>query len=179
MVSQSKTLFDFDHAEVGQPGPDGTPITAKYLDQRGIPTVETRPKPGVRNVTVPLSCLYRRTLVDVTPPPPREPETPKRRPAKMARMLAQANELQGKLDRGEYRDQREAAAALGMTPSRITRLLDLALLAPDIQEEVLFLEAAHGNEPVTERTLREVVRHSSWTEQRRAWKEIGCRGARG
>ncbi|MFO8071273.1 MAG: hypothetical protein R6V85_05290 [Polyangia bacterium] len=81
-------------------------------------------------------------------------------------MLALAHDLQDKLDCGEHEDQAAAARALGLTRSRLTRLLDLALLAPDIQKEVLFLEAVDGKEPVTERTLREIVRHSSWAEQR-------------
>ena len=69
--------------------------------------------------------------------------------------------MQSKLDRGEHRDQATLARELGLTPTKLTRLLDLALLAPDIQEEILFLEAVEGQEPVTERALREVVRHQS------------------
>ena len=35
--------------------------------------------------------------------------------------------------------------------------MNLLLLAPDIQEEVLALEFPVGREPVTERTLRQVL----------------------
>ncbi len=47
--------------------------------------------------------------------------------------------------------------------------MDLLLLAPDIQEEVLFQESGCH---VTERALRAVVRHEDWLEQRRVWDAI-------
>ena len=40
---------------------------------------------------------------------------------------------------------------------RLTQLINLLLLAPDIQEEVLVLELPAGREPVTEGTLRRVL----------------------
>ena len=172
---RSETPFDFENAVVGQPGPDGSPVLRTFTTN-GIPGVETRSDEGYRRLTFPLSALRRQPLVRMTPPPPKK--EPKRRPARVARMLAMANDLQDKLDSGEYKDQAAAARALGLSRTKLTRLLDLALLAPDIQEEILFLEAVDGKEPVTERTLREIVRHSSWAEQRRAWKAIGRRGDR-
>ncbi len=48
-------------------------------------------------------------------------------------------------------------------------LADLLLLAPDVAERVLFLEAVDGVEPMAERALRSLVRHESWAGQRRAW----------
>ena len=78
----------------------------------------------------------------------------KRRPAKVAQMLALAHYLQGKIDRGEIRDRAELARRLGITRARVTQILDLTLLAPGIQEEVLFMEAVDGKEPKSERGLR-------------------------
>ena len=167
--------FDFENAVVGQPGPDGSPIIRK-LNTNGIPGVETRTADGHRLLTFPLSALLRKPLVRITPPPPKK--EPRRRPARVAQMLALAHDVEGKLDRGEYEDQAEAARAFGFSRSKLTQLLDLTLLGPDIQEEILFLEAVDGKEPVTERALREVVRNLIWTEQRRAWKAIKHRSAR-
>ena len=90
-------------------------------------------------------------------------------PARVARMLALAHRLQAAIDRGEYRDRAELARQLGLTRARISQLLALTLLAPDLQEHVLFLEAVDGREPLTERALREVVRHEGWAEQGVAW----------
>jgi len=167
---QKEQIFDFENAVVGQPGPDGCSPILRTFVTNGIPGVETRPEGGLRTITVPLAALRRRPMTRITPPPPRP--VLERQPARVARMLALANDLQDKLDRGEHKDQATLARELGLTPTRVTRLLDLALLAPDIQEKVLFLEAVDGKEPVTERALRAVVRHMNWTEQRRVWREL-------
>jgi hypothetical protein len=103
--------------------------------------------------------------------PPSRPE-PVRRPARIARMLALAHSFQAEVDGGKYLDRADLARQLGLTRARVTQLLDLMLLAPDIQEEILFLDAVAGAEPVSERTLRKVTRHLPWAEQRTAWAEI-------
>lgn len=65
------------------------------------------------------------------------------------------------------------ARELGFTRARISQLMDLLLLAPDIQEEVLFLEAPPGKQPVTERAVRdEVLKSLDWVEQRRRWQGL-------
>lgn len=101
------------------------------------------------------------------PPPPPPAQT--RRPARVAQALALAHRLQTAIDRGEYRDRAELARQLGFTRARVTQLLDLLLLAPDVAERVLFLEAVDGVEPLTERALRVLIRCETWAEQRRAW----------
>jgi hypothetical protein len=47
--------------------------------------------------------------------------------------------------------------------------MDLTLLAPDLQERVLGLEAVDGVEPISERELRKVAHAGSWSTQRKAW----------
>jgi len=56
--------------------------------------------------------------------------------------------------------------------ARVTPLLNLTLLAPDIQEKVLVLEAIDGLEPTSERALREVSWATEWEEQRRRWSQF-------
>ena len=169
-----KKHFDIENAVVGQPGPDGSPLIRAYTDRNGIPTIETRPKPGIRVFTTELRFLRRAPAARIIPPEPKP--GPERSPARVAQMLALAHQLQDALDRGEYQDQAELARHRGFTRGRLTRLLDLTLLAPDIQEEILFLEAVDGKEPLSERALREVVRHQSWNDQRRCWHEHGLQG---
>jgi ParB-like chromosome segregation protein Spo0J len=67
----------------------------------------------------------------------------------------------------------EVARRLSFTRARITHLLDLTLLAPDLQEQVLMLEAIDGAQPLSERVLRAVARGGSWQEQRRLWLQVG------
>ena len=101
-------------------------------------------------------------------PPPPKPE-PVRRPAKVAQQLALAHHLQAAIDRGAIADRADVARKLGLTRARVTQLLDLLLLAPDLQDAVLGLEAVDGAEPVAERTLRAVAHAGTWAEQRAAW----------
>ena len=91
---------------------------------------------------------------------------PVRRPARVAVMLALAHTVDAAISAGRLRDQRDAAERLGLTPPRITQLLAMLQLAPDLQERVLFLEAVDGQEPVTERELRPLTRLLSWDDQR-------------
>jgi hypothetical protein len=48
----------------------------------------------------------------------------------------------------------------------VTQLLDLTLLAPDIQEWIFFAESVDGLEPMGERALRAAVRVEDWAKQR-------------
>jgi hypothetical protein len=92
---------------------------------------------------------------------------PVRRPARVAVMLALAHKITAAIGNGDLHDQAEAARRLGFSRARVTQLLALLQLAPDLQERVLFLEAVDGIEPLTERALRAVTRARSWEEQRR------------
>lgn len=112
---------------------------------------------------------YRSSRVHLSDrPPPPKPE-PVRRPAKIARMLALAHHLQNAIDRGLVADHAAVARKLGLTRARVTQLLDLLLLAPDLQEAVLAMEAVDGVEPMAERTLRAVAHAGAWEEQRAAF----------
>jgi hypothetical protein len=54
--------------------------------------------------------------------------------------------------------------------------MDLTLLAPDIQEEILTFEpVAAGPEPVAMRDTLGVVRSLYWPEQRRLWAAVRAR----
>ena len=61
-------------------------------------------------------------------------------------------------------DQTTLAQLGGVTRSRLTQIMDLLHLAPDIQEELLFLPPSSR---IVERTLRPIVRLVRWDEQRK------------
>ena len=104
-----------------------------------------------------------------TEAPPAPPPPQVRRPARVAQALARAHRLEAAIERGEYADRADLARQLGFTRARVTQILDLLLLAPDLQERVLDMEAVDGVEPLSERSLRDVVRHECWADQRAAW----------
>lgn len=108
----------------------------------------------------------------IEPPPP--PPKPIRRPARVARMLARAHRLQRAIERGDYADRADLARQYGITRARVTQLFNLTLLAPDIQEEILSLEAVDGVQPTSERALRRVVAAVEWVEQRAVWRCLRC-----
>ena len=117
--------------------------------------------------------LFRHRRADgcsFTDQPPAPPPEPIRRPARVALMLALAWKIREAIDDGVVESQAEVAERLGLTRARVTQLLNLTLLPVPVQEEVLFLEAVDGREPLSERRLREVVRLESWAEQRLLWK---------
>ncbi|TQF10440.1 hypothetical protein FJV41_39430 [Myxococcus llanfairpwllgwyngyllgogerychwyrndrobwllllantysiliogogogochensis] len=109
------------------------------------------------------------TFVEGPKPPPREES---RRPSHVARMVALAHHLEAAINRGQMRNAATVALQLGLTRARLTYLLDLRLLAPDIQEELLFLEAVDGDEPLGERVLRAIVHAGTWEAQRQRWREL-------
>lgn len=97
----------------------------------------------------------------------------RRYPARIARQLALAHALQKRVEDGEFVDYADMARALGFTRARITQIMDLLLLAADIQEEILFLEVPPGAQPVSERAVRDsVLKSLDWQEQRRRWAQV-------
>jgi hypothetical protein len=90
-------------------------------------------------------------------------------------MLALAHRMQAMIDSGEVEDQATLTRRLGFSRARVTQLLDLLLLAPDIQEQILFTEVPPGRDPVTEHGLRKVVRACLWPRQREIWARLNKR----
>ena len=131
-------------------------------------TAQPKSGSGVRIFAGKLHRIQRghgKAFVDRPPSPPPEPV---RRAARVAIMLALAHKIQDAIDRGVVRDCADVAMRLGLSRARISQLLDLTLLAPDIQEQILFAESVDGVEPMSESALREVVRLENWAEQRAA-----------
>jgi hypothetical protein len=55
----------------------------------------------------------------------------------------------------------------------MTQILNLNLLAPAIQEELLHLpRVTTGNDPITERDLRPIVAELDWERQRGMWGNL-------
>jgi len=71
---------------------------------------------------------------------------------------------------GELQDWAQAARLVGVTRARMTQIANLLLLAPKIQEGILNLShVTRGQDPVTERSLREVAAQADWQIQEVPW----------
>jgi hypothetical protein len=131
--------------------------------------------PGERvtlSIPIHLATPTRRTVVREGPKPAR----PAGRIPRVARILAQAHHFQNLLDTGVVRTQMELAELTKLTTARITQIMNLLVLAPDIQEEILFMPpVATGPAPVTERDLRSLVKTLVWSEQREMWAVVRVR----
>jgi hypothetical protein len=60
-----------------------------------------------------------------------------------------------------------------VTRARITQIMNLLNLAPDLQEKLLFLpRTKKGRDPVTEQRVRAVAAQTMWEDQRKAWARV-------
>ncbi len=102
-----------------------------------------------------------------------EPEVPSGRIPRIARLMALAIHMQRLIDEGAVRDYAELARLGHVSRARITQIMNLNNLAPDIQEEILFLpRVEHGRDPVREHTVRPMAATLDWGRQRRMSGEL-------
>lgn len=74
---------------------------------------------------------------------------------------------------GQVESQAELSRLGQVTRPRLTQIMNLLCLAPDIQEEILFLPPTEqGRDAVSERDLRPIAATPNWDEQRRTWREV-------
>src|SRR5262245_766948 len=72
---------------------------------------------------------------------------------------------------GVVKDQAELARLGQVSRARVTQIMDLLMLAPVIQEELLFLpRVVRGRDPIHERAIRLVLNEPSWIRQQEKWK---------
>lgn len=104
---------------------------------------------------------------------PAGPVPPLPRIPRVAKLMALAIKFQDMVDRGEVRDYADLARLGHVTRSRMSQIMNLLLLAPDIQEKILNLnEASPVAAFVAERRIRSLAKIAMWTDQRRAWTDL-------
>jgi len=97
-----------------------------------------------------------------SPPPGRIP--------RVARLLALAIKFDGLVRTGAVADYAALARAGHVSRARLSQIMNLVLLAPDIQEAILFLPpVTAGRDPVTAGQLQEIALTADWVRQRRHW----------
>lgn len=92
---------------------------------------------------------------------------------RVARLMALAIKLEGLISDGTLKDQAAIARLGGVTRARVTQIMNLVLLAPDIQEQLLFLPTVERGRPgLVLRDLQVVVAELDWRKQRRIWTKL-------
>jgi len=137
-------------------------------------TVTTQPEDGAVQVEVAISLRPRRPKASpgAQNAPVAELVGPPRIP-RITRLMALAIKFQEMVDRGEVRDYADLARLGYVTRARLTQIMNLLLLAPDIQEALLDNSSAlRARSAITERDLRSVSRIVDWADQRGRLDEI-------
>ncbi len=93
---------------------------------------------------------------------------------RVAHLMALAIKMDGLLRHGVAKDYADLARLGRVSRPRMTQIMCLLNLAPDIQESVLFLQPVRaGYDPVTERDIRKIAAEMEWRKQRVMWKLQG------
>jgi hypothetical protein len=97
-------------------------------------------------------------------------KTVKRLPL-VTRLLALAHHLQGLVDSGMVTDYADIARLSNLTRTRVTQIMNLTLLAPRIQEEILHFPKT-VTATIKEQDLRAILKTAVWQEQYAIWEQM-------
>jgi len=110
---------------------------------------------------------------EIKPGPAPITDTPDGRVPRVSRLMALAIKFDRLIAEGAIRDQAQLAELGYVSRARVTQIMNLLYLAPDIQEAILHLPRVRsGRDPITERDLRPICAESSWAVQRRMWSRL-------
>lgn len=125
--------------------------------------------------TVDVQCRLR-PAVRAAASNPRRKDAPPTGPGKLPRVtqvLALAIQFDDWVRRGEVRDFADLARLGCLSRARISQVLKLLWLAPDIQAEILALpRSSAGRFPISEVATREVAGAAGWQKQRSIWGKL-------
>ena len=97
---------------------------------------------------------------------------------RITRLMALAIKLEALFGECRNVSVRELACVGCVSRTRMTQILNLLHLAPDIQERLLWLpRLAHGREVISEKTLRRLTGEYYWERQREQFKRLLSRRA--
>ena len=86
------------------------------------------------------------------PRPPKEPKTPR-----VVELLRKAKEWQALIESGEVQNQAEIARREGITRARVTQVIAMLRLAPEIQQHILAMAKTVRQPAISERVLRPIA----------------------
>jgi transposase-like protein len=93
--------------------------------------------------------------------------------SRVARLMALALRFEQLLRGGEIASYAELARLGRVSCARISQILNLLQLAPDIQEQLLFLtRKGRGRDPIHLARLQPIAAALDWKKQRRLWGEL-------
>ncbi|WDI41473.1 hypothetical protein [Bremerella sp. P1] len=112
-----------------------------------------------------------RKRIDREPKP--KATAPVGRISRISKLMALAIHFQQLLDDGVVEDQSDIARLSHVTQPRITQIMNLLLLAPVIQEDLLHLpKVSEGKDQVHEKLLRPIAAEVCFQKQQEMWTRI-------
>jgi DNA invertase Pin-like site-specific DNA recombinase len=95
---------------------------------------------------------------------------------RITRLMALAVKFEGLIQQGVVKDYAELARLGQVSRARITQIMNLLNLAPDIQEEILFLTGeGPAEQNLQETSVRRLSAEVIWSRQREQWKKWSAR----
>jgi hypothetical protein len=92
---------------------------------------------------------------------------------RLARLMALAIRFDRLVHDGQVADYADLARLGHVTRARMTQIINLQNLAPDIQETILELpRTVGGRDPISERQARRVAAEPDWRKQRLLWQRM-------
>jgi len=92
---------------------------------------------------------------------------------RVTQVMALAIQFQDIIQRGEARDYADLARLGCLTRERMSQVMELVWLAPDIQQEILeFPPSGAPRFPISEVAVRRIASALSWEDQRREWNRL-------
>lgn len=101
------------------------------------------------------------------------PRSPLGRLPRITKLMALAIRFEQLIRDGVVTDQAELARLGHVSRARVTQIMNLLNLTPDIQESLLMLPRVEsGRDLITERDIRQIVAVADWSKQRKMWKTV-------
>lgn len=169
-VHEHEIYFRIMH--IAPDGYNGGPVAA-YRDQRV--EIALGPKGAFENGDI--GALTRRVataqVVSAAPPrrgklkPPKEPKTPR-----VVELLRKAIEWQTLLESGRIASQADIARRKGITRARVSQVMRMLRLAPQIQEQILTMSHGICRPSISGRLLRPVTAITGCHDQVREFHRV-------
>jgi hypothetical protein len=109
---------------------------------------------------------------------PAEPAIVTSKLARVTCLMATAIHFDQLISDGTIEDFAEVARLENVSRARVTQILDLRLLAPDIQEMLLRLpRTLRGHDQLSFRSIHQISQEPDWRKQRKKMKELTIRSS--
>jgi len=173
-VPEPEVWFRIVH--IAQEGHNGGPV-ATYREQ----TVEIAlgPKGAFENGNIgALKLRAPPSRVVNTVPPARKNPKPARepKPPRVVELLRKAIEWTALIESGKIATQAEIARKEGITRARVTQIMGMLRLTPEIQEQIRALPDTFGPSTVSERNLRPIGAIAGQRDQLREFHKFLLQG---